>query len=112
MVILQDIISPLPADPPGKDVTRGISGTAAEGTLCGLASSARDSMKMPPGPTTPVLFYDGIDIIPGSVVAGPDTALMAVRRTANFRQPRRTGAIGLVKRTKNREEAFLHERVH
>ncbi len=75
----------------------------------------RQSVKMLLGPTTPmtpVLFDHGIDIISGSVVTDPGTALLYIRQGANFRELKRTGSIRLVTRTKNREEGFLHERIY
>ena len=57
------------------------------------------STKMLLGPTTPltsVLFDHGIDIISGSIVTDPDTALLRIRQGANFRTLKRTGSIRLV----------------
>jgi uncharacterized protein (DUF4213/DUF364 family) len=67
------------------------------GTILGLCPSR--STKMLLGPTTPltkILFDHGIDIISGSIVTNPDTALLSIRQGANFRALKRTGSIRLV----------------
>ena len=72
------------------------------GTILGLCPSG--STKMLLGPTTPltsVLFDHGVDIISGSIVTDPDTALLGIRQGANFRALKRTGSIRLVTLMKN-----------
>ncbi len=67
------------------------------GNILSLCPSG--STKMLLGPTTPltsVLFDHGIDIISGSIVTDPDTALLHIRQGANFRALKRTGSIRLV----------------
>jgi len=67
------------------------------GNILDLCPSGSTRMLL--GPTTPLtsaLFDHGIDIISGSVVTDPETALLHIRQGANFRALKRTGSIRLV----------------
>lgn len=91
---------------PQSDVIAISSTTLINHTLEGLLPLCpKGSLTMLLGPSTPmtdILFDYGIEMISGSLVTDEPLALTYIKRGANFRQLKRSGAIRLLTFEKNR----------